>query len=165
MFESYSHNPFYSLIFSLRCFGLSIRFNSEDSKIFTKTQNPIRQGFSAFGRYSLTGFMLIYILYHAIRTTLTVAFGGIWTNLKVIMNAWILLFTIILFLIRHNQIGALMIHIQSIEALVKDHISPLKRKVMITIGCVWIYLAIAVFTFFVDFSYEKVINYKIFSII
>ncbi len=165
MFESFSHNPFYSLIFSLRCFGLSIRLNSNDSKIYTKAQNRIRDGLSAFGRYALTGFMLIYILYYAIRTTLTVAYGGIWTNLKVLFHAWILFFTVILFLIRHNHIGALMVHIQSVEALVNDHTLPLKKKVMITIGCVWIYLAIGVFTYFVDFSYETVINYKIFSIL
>jgi hypothetical protein len=164
MFESYLDNPFYSLVFSLRCFGLSIKSSSKDSDIFPKTQNRIRQGFSTFGRYALTGFMLIYMLYYAIRTTLTVAFGEIWTNLKVLINSWIILFTAILFLIRHNQIGALMVHIQSVEALVKDHTLPLKRNVMIAIGCVWIYLVISIVTFFVDFSYEKVIIYSIYSV-
>jgi hypothetical protein len=161
MFESYLDNPFYPLVFSLRCFGLSIKLNSKDSNIFAKTQNRIREGFFTFGRYALTGFMLIYMLYYAIRTTLTVAFGEIWTNLRVLINSWIILFTVILFLIRHNQIRTLMVHIQSVEALVKDHTLPLKKRVMITIGCVWIYLAISIITFFVDFSYEKVIIYRI----
>jgi len=149
----------------LRCFGLSIKLNSKDSNMFPKTiQNRIREGFSTFGRYALTGLMLIYMLYYAIRTTLTVAFGEIWTNLKVLINSWIILFTVILFLIRHNRIGALMVHIQSVEALVNDHTLPLKKKVMITIGCVWIYLVISIIIFFIDFSYEKVIIYRICSI-
>ena len=158
LFESFLHNPFYSLVLSLRMFGLIVNIDSKNTRMYSSREQHIRALVLKSLRFILTGFMVIYILYYSIRTTLTITKGGIWTNLKVLINAWITFWTVCLFLFRNDRIGSLMVQIQSVNAFVKDISSALKRNVMLAIGILWIYLVISVVTFFLDFSYHKVFH-------
>ena len=156
LFESFLHNPFYSLVLSLRMFGLIINIDSKNTRMYSSKEQRIGIWAKRILQYLLTVFMMAYILYYAIRTTVTITSGGIWTNLKVLINAWITLWTVCLFLLRNNRIGALMVQIQSVTAFVDDITPALKKKVMLAIGVFWIYLVISVVTFFLDFSYHSV---------
>lgn len=156
MFESYLFNPFYSLIFSLRCFGFMITVDSSKSTRRLTAMGRIRFWVSKIGCYIITAFMLLYLHYFAIKTSFTMGTGGIWTNINFLIIAWVTLITVIIIVLRRRHIGSLIAHIQSVDTLVKDQSQSLKKTVIICVAGSWIYLAIMAITFFLDFSDEKV---------
>ncbi|XP_054152423.1 uncharacterized protein LOC128951199 [Oppia nitens] len=155
IFESFLHNPFYSLVLSLRMFGLVINIESRNTRLYAPQNSQLRHRISKVLRYLLSTFMLLYILYYAIRITITVTSGGFWTNLKVLIHSWITFWTVIIFLYRQKQIGSVMLQIQSLNGFASDYTVVFKRRVMTVITIAWIYLLVAIVTFFIDFSKVK----------
>lgn len=180
-FNSHLHNPFFSLIVSLRCFGLYIEYSGHPSSVPHSLDGHIggqgmRNCLGKAVRYLLTGFMLIYLHYYAILGSISIGTGGTWTNIKVLIMAWVALFTAELVLLRQHQIGEwkkweyakvtlcfflgeLMMHLQTLSSLVMaDHQESLKKRVKLFTAIAWVYLAVFAITFFIDYGDKNVKN-------